>query len=205
MSPYPIGYEADFAEERSRLTTFFRILMLIPVAIVAMLYGIAACFTVIGAWFALLFTGRYPEGLYNFNAGVVRYFARMTGYQFLLTDAYPPFDTGEHPEYPIRVSIAAPQESYSRVKVLFRLLLGIPVMLINYALNLLAQVCGFLAWVVIVFTGKQSKSLQDATRLATAYGARGMAYFFLLTEDWPPFSVADATAPADAPQPTPTV
>ena len=199
MSAYPIGYEVDFVEERSRLTTFFRLIMLIPVAIVAMVYGIAAFFTVIGAWFALLFTGRYPEGLYSFNAGVVRYLARMTGYQYLLTDAYPPFDTGEHPEYPIRVPIAAPLESYSRAKVLFRLLLGIPVMLINYALNILAQVCGLLAWVVIGVTGKQAKGLQDATRLATAYGARGCAYFFLLTEDWPPFSVQDATAAEAAP------
>lgn len=205
MSAYPIGYEVDFAEQRSRLTTFFRLIMLIPVLLVGMVYGIAAFFTIIAAWFALLFTGRYPEGLYAFNTGVMRYFARMTAYEFLLTDAYPPFDTGEHPEYPVRMPVAPAKESYSRAKVFFRVILGIPVMLINYALNLLAQVCAFLAWIVIVFTGKQAKGLQDATRLATAYGARGFGYFALLTEDWPPFSTEETAAPAPPAEPTPSV
>ena len=204
MSPYPIGYEVDYAEERSRLTTFFRLILMIPVFLVGAVYGIAAMFSVVGAWFALLFTGRYPEGLYNFNAGVMRYFARMTAYQYLLTDQYPPFDTGEHPEYPVRTPVAAPQESYSRVKVLFRMLIGIPVMIINYALNILAQVCALLAWVLIVVTGKQNKGLQDATMMGTAYGARGCAYFFLLTEDWPPFSVKDETITSTEPVSTTT-
>jgi hypothetical protein len=202
MSPYPIGYAADFVEERSRLTTFFRLIMVIPLYLVAMVYAIAAVFTIIGAWFALVFTGRYPEGLYNFNSGFTRYMARVTAYQSLLTDVYPPFDTGEHPEYPVRVSIAPPQESYSRAKAFFRLIVGIPVILINYALNLLVQVCSFLAWVVIVFTGKQSQSLQDATVLGTAYGTRGCAYFLLLTEDWPPFNAKDETVASAPASPT---
>lgn len=196
MSPHPIGYEVDYAEKRSRLTTFFRIIMVIPVYVVAIVYGIAAAFTVTGAWFAVSFTGRYPEGLYNFNAGVVRFYARLMAYVALLTDQYPPFDTGEHPEYPVRVPIAARQESYSRLKAFFRLIVGIPVILINYALNLLMQICAFLAWFVIVFTGKQSRGLQDAIQLGAAYGARATGYFFLLSEDWPPFSVKEDPAPA---------
>jgi Domain of unknown function (DUF4389) len=199
MSPYPIGYEADFAEERSRLTTFFRYIMAIPLYIVGAIYGIGAMFTIVIAWFALLFTARYPEGLYSFNSGVLRYFTRLNAYTRLLTDVYPPFDTGEHPEYPIRVPIAPAKESYSRAKVFFRYILGIPVILINYALTLLANICALLAWFVIVFTGKQSKGLQDSTNLGTAYGARGGAYFFLLTEDWPPFSVQENAPPASVP------
>jgi hypothetical protein len=205
MSPYPVGYEVDWVEQRSRLTTFFRLIMVIPLVIVGAVYGFIAFFSVIAAWFALLFTGRYPEGLYNFNAGVVRYLARMTAYQYLLTDTYPPFDTNEHPEYPVRLPMTGPKESYSRAKVFFRILLGIPVVLINYALNLLAEICSFLAWIVIVFTGKQAKGLQDAIKLATAYGARGAAYFFLITEDWPPFSTEESAAPAAPASTTPEV
>lgn len=199
MSPYPIGYEADFVEERSRLTTFFRYILAIPVYLVGAVYGIGLMFTLVIAWFALLFTGRYPDGLYNYNAGVLRYFNRLNGYTRLLTDVYPPFDLAEHPEYPVRAPIAPAKESYSRVKVLFRVILGIPVMLINYALTILANVCTFLSWVVIVFTGKQSKSLQDAINLATGYGTRAGGYFFLITEDWPPFSVQEAPAAQAAP------
>jgi hypothetical protein len=199
MSAYPIGYEADFVEERSRLTTFFRLILAIPLYLVGAVYAIGAVFATVFAWFALLFTGRYPEGLYNFNAGVLRYITRMNAYTRLLTDVYPPFDLAEHPEYPVRVPIGPAKQSYSRVKVLFRLILAIPVMLISYALNILVEVCQLLAWVFIVVTGRQNKSLQDAINLGTGYGARAGGYFTLITEDWPPFSVQEAPATEVAP------
>jgi hypothetical protein len=199
MSSYPISYEVDFAEERSRLTTFFRIILAIPVLIVGAIYAFGAVFATVIAWFALLFTGRYPQGLYDFNAGVLRNMTRLNAYTRLLTDVYPPFDLAEHPEYPVRVPIAPAKESYSRVKVAFRIILAIPVMLINYALGILIQVCMVLSWLFIVVTGKQNKGLQDALNLGTGYGARAGGYFTLMTEDWPPFSVQDAPATAVAP------
>src|SRR5690348_1216873 len=115
MSPYPIGYECDFAEERSRLTTFFRYFLAIPLFIVGIVYAIGAIVSIVIAWFALMFTARYPEGLYGFVAGTNRFFTRVNAYFRLQTDAYPPFDLGEHPEYPVRLTIAPPKESYSRV------------------------------------------------------------------------------------------
>src|SRR6476620_9608334 len=105
MSAYPVGYEADFAVERSRLTTFFRYLLAIPQFLVAIVYGIGVLFAALLAWFALLFTARYPEGLYNFGAGVVRWGAPVTTYIYPISNKYPPFHLGEHPEYPVRVPI----------------------------------------------------------------------------------------------------
>ncbi len=188
MSPYAIGYESDFTEQRSRLTTFFRPLMVIPLYLVAIVYAIGAVLAIIGAWFALLFTGRFPEGLYGFLGGVNRYMTRLNAYQWLLTDTYPPFDLGEHPEYPVRVPIAPAQESYNRVKVFFRPILAIPVMLIGYAMNMLASICSFLAWFYIVALGRQSPGLQDATNLGTSYLCKAGGYYSLLTESYPPFS-----------------
>jgi len=204
MSAYPVGYEADFQVERSRLTTFFRYIMAIPLFLVAIVYGIGALFAALIAWFALLFTARYPEGLYNFVASVVRWGARVNSYVYLITDAYPPFDLGEHPEYPVRIPIAARKEKYSRLKVFFRFFIGIPVMLISYALSILANICSFLAWFVIVVTGKQNQGLQNGTTLGVAYSTRASAYFMYLTEDWPPFSQDDdgpALGPSGPAQP----
>jgi hypothetical protein len=191
MSPYPIGFEADYVEQRNRLTTFFRLVLAIPLVIVGIAYTIASAVCVVIAWFAVLFTGRYPGSLYEFNAGVLRYTTRVYAYVRLMTDAYPPFDMAEHPEYPVRVPVAPALESYDRVKTGFRLILAIPVMLMSYALGILANVCGILAWVVIVFTGRQSAGLQQNLAMVTAYGARANAYFGLMTEDWPPFGVAE--------------
>jgi hypothetical protein len=188
MSSYPIAYEADFAVERSRLTTFFRPLLAIPVLLVGFFFVIALCVCTLIAWFAILFTGRFPAGLYVFAAGAHRYLARTTGYVRLLTDAYPPFDREEHPEYPVRITIAPALESYSRVKALFRIFLAIPVILIGYALNILGNIAMILSWVLIVVTGRQNRGLQEALNLATAYGIRANIYYGLLTEDWPPFS-----------------
>ena len=205
MSAYPVGYEADFAVERNRLTTFFRYLLAIPHFLVAIVYGIAVLFALIIAWFALLFTARYPEGLYNFAAGVLRWGTRLNSYLNLVTDACPPFDLGEHPEYPVRVTIGPPKERYSRLKVFFRWIIGIPVLLISYALSILAGICSFLAWFVIVFTGKQNDGLQNAITMGMAYAARSSAYFMYMTEGWPPFGQEDEgptrgpSGPAHAP------
>lgn len=79
-------------EGRNRLTVFFRIIMAIPLLIVAIVYGFIMAILMILAWFAVLVTGSYPEGMRNFVIGASRYFTRLTVYVFLLTDEYPPFD-----------------------------------------------------------------------------------------------------------------
>jgi hypothetical protein len=67
-------------------------LLAIPHYIVLVFLAIAAVVSVVIAWFAILFTGRYPRGLFNFVVGVMRWGARVEGYAFLLvTDRYPPF------------------------------------------------------------------------------------------------------------------
>ena len=66
--PYRVTFKADYVEKRSRLTTFFRLLLAIPHIIFLYFYGLAAGVLVIVAWFALLFTGRYPQGMYDFVA-----------------------------------------------------------------------------------------------------------------------------------------
>jgi Domain of unknown function (DUF4389) len=184
---YPVTFEADYVEKRSRLTTFFRWLLVIPHFIVVTLYGIAAAVVIIVAWFALLITGRWPRGMYDFVAGFWRYATAVYGYWYLLTDAYPPFspDVGA---YPVRLNIAPPQAEYSRLKVLFRIILAIPPYIITYAMSIVAQVGAFLAWFAIVVLGRQPKGLQDMIVLGLSYQQRAYTYMSLITEDWPPFT-----------------
>ena len=90
--PYPVTFKADYVEKRSRLTTFFRLILAIPHIIFLYFYGLAAGVVVIVAWFALLFTGRYPRPLFDYMVGVGRWGLRVQAYAFLLvTDRYPPF------------------------------------------------------------------------------------------------------------------
>jgi Domain of unknown function (DUF4389) len=184
---YPVIFEADYVEKRSRLTTFFRWLLAIPQLIVIIFYGLAAGIVVIVAWFALLFTGRWPQGMYDFVAGFLRYSTAVNGYIYLLTDRYPPFGP-DTDDYPVRLRIAPPKEEYNRLKVLFRIILAIPPYIIAYAMNIVAEVGAFLAWFAILVLGRQPKGLQDMIVLGLSYQQRAYTYMALITEDWPPFT-----------------
>ena len=186
--PYPVTFKADYVEKRSRLTTFFRLILAIPHFIAVTFYFLAAEVVVIISWFALLFTGRYPQGMYDFVAGALRYQTRVYGYAGLLADEYPPFSGDPATPYPVDLVIGPPKAEYSRLKVLFRLILAIPVLIIQYAMQIVAQVGAFLAWFAIVVLGRQPKGLQDMIALGAQLQQRATAYLALLTEDWPPFT-----------------
>jgi len=198
---YPVSYAADYAAEgRNRLTTFFRYIVAIPWQIVMALYGFVASFAIVIAWFALLFTGRFPEGLYNFVGGYVRMSARVNAFSYLLTDEYPPFNGADDPAYPVRTGIPEPLDKYSRLKVLFRYIIGIPVMLLGFVHAIILMVVTLIAWFAILFTGRHPEGLFGPARSASAYLTRSMAYFGLLTEDWPPFSLEEGAGTAGAGQ-----
>jgi hypothetical protein len=185
--PYPATFEADYVERRNRLTAFFRLILALPAAIVLYVYGIIAALAIVIAWFAIVISGRYPKGLYEFVAGFTRSLARVTAYGLLLADAYPPFGGAEHPEYPVRMQFAGPLERYSRWKAFFRFILAIPIVVLRYATNLLLEIGALGAWFVILFTGKLPRGLFDVMVLANSFTARSDAYLYLLTETYPPF------------------
>jgi len=184
---YPVTFEADYGEQRNRLTAFFRLILVIPVAIVLYVFGIIASIAILIAWFAIVLTGRYPKGLYDFVAGFNRFVARFTAYAVLLTDVYPPLNGAPDESYPVRMEFTGPLESYSRLKTLLRIILAIPIVILRYVMNLLLEIGAFAAWIVIVVIGKMPRGLFDLMVLANSYTARSDAYLFLLTETYPPF------------------
>jgi hypothetical protein len=195
---YPVSYEADIAlEGRNRLTTFFRYFTAIPILLVGAVYGIIAFFAAIVAWFSIVFTGKYPEGIYDFNVKALRILTRANSYYYLAVDQYPPFNGDDDPAYPIRVGVAPPLEQYDRLKTGLRLLIGIPVLLLSYVWAIIVTVVSFIAWFAILFTGKLPDGLASPIKGGLAYQTKASAYYYLLlTEDWPPFSEDSGTAPA---------
>ncbi len=89
---YPVSFAVAFPDiPRDKLSVALRIFYLIPHFIVLFFLGIAWSVVSIIAWFAILFTGSYPEGMYNFSAGVMRWNVRVETYALLMRDEYPPF------------------------------------------------------------------------------------------------------------------
>src|SRR5215211_306392 len=149
----------------------------------------------------MLFTARYPEGMYNFVAGYLRLTTRVYAYALLLTDELPSFGGGPEPEYPIKVDVAPRQERYNRWKTFFKYLLWFPQMLIGgYGLAFVVQFAAFISWFRILFAGRQSITMHEALVGSTAYLVRSNGFILLLTEAHPRLlDVQRYDPPADAP------
>ena len=207
---YPISYEADFEAEPNRVTTFFRIILFIPWLIVAYVYLILAAFTHLFAWVAVVILGRYPEWLYNFNSGVLRFSIRVYAWAYLQTDAWPPFGISDDPSYPIRVNIAPRAEKQSRLKAFFRIILIIPMLIVSYAVTYIHFLAGVVAWLTIVFRGYLPEQLNTTMTFCNSFYARLYGYYALLTDDYPPIGIekakgAGGVAPTQMPPPAATV
>ncbi len=205
---YPVEFEADFNPAPNRWTTFFRIILIIPWLIVAYVYLIAAIFTHLFAWVSVVILGRYPQWLYNFNSGVVRYLVRFYAYAYLQTDEWPPFGIGEDDAYPIRVNVAPAAERQSRLKAFFRIVLVLPMLIVSYAINYIHLGAALVAWVTIVFRGYLPEGINTTLTFVNGFYARVFGYYALLTDAYPPIGIerarpAAVAAPPAAPQPPP--
>jgi hypothetical protein len=90
--PYPASIEVVAPPEpRDRLSVGFRLFLAIPHIIVLFFVLLAWAFTTLLAWFSILFTGNYPQGLYEFGVGALRWRLRVEAYMLLMVDEYPPF------------------------------------------------------------------------------------------------------------------
>jgi uncharacterized protein DUF4389 len=206
---YPISYEADFNPIPNRWTTFFRIILAIPWLIVAYFWVIIFFFTHLIAWIAIIITGRYPQGLYNVNSGVVRYVVRFYAWAYLQTDAWPPFGIADDPSYPIRINIAPPAARQSRLKALFRIILALPIAIVlSYGVGLILVAAAVTAWLTIVFRGYLPEGINAVMTFGHSLQARVLGYVALLTDDYPPVGLeraggATATSPPPPPPPAP--
>jgi hypothetical protein len=97
---FPIRMTAEYPAVQSKGLAVLRLLfgwayVGIPHGVCLAVYGIAASFAILIAFFAILFTGKYPQDLYNFVLGYLRWHNRVQAYLAFLTDQYPPFGTSE--------------------------------------------------------------------------------------------------------------
>jgi hypothetical protein len=200
---YPITYEADFNPTPNRWTTFFRLLLAIPWFIVATFWGILFLFTHFFAWIAVTILGRYPQWLYDFNSGVVRFTTRISAWFYLQTDVWPPFGLKDDPSYPIRVNFPPPAARQSRLKAFFRVVLALPVLLVfSYGTSYVTQLLAFVAWLTIVFRGYMPEWIFNTLTHLHSFQARVLGYLAILTDDYPPIGLEKAKPVGAAPATT---
>ncbi len=199
-SEYPVSLKGELDEPLSRWPWLFKWFLLIPHYIVlAFLWAAFAVVWVI-ALLAILFTGRYPRGLFEFSVGVLRWTWRVGfySYQALGTDKYPPFSLKSEP-YPADLEIAYP-ERLSRGLVLVKWwLLALPQYLIvtffwggwGPRYGGLVFVLAVFAGVALLFTGRYPREIFDFVLGMNRWGFRVLAYAALMTDRYPPFQLGE--------------
>lgn len=164
--------------KRSRATVAFRLILAIPHMFVLAVVSIAAFVVTVLGWFAALFAGRLPDGMWRFLSRYLGYWTRVTAYVWLMTDRYPRFGFDDD-AYPVQVR--ATHTSLSRLAVAFRLVLMIPATIANSVAGGAAVVLGILTWFAIVLTGRRPRAFVSVMAVLVRYQMRFTAYMLLVT------------------------
>jgi hypothetical protein len=168
---------------RPRLLVLFRLLLAVPHLVWLALWGTAAFFAVVGAWFAALVTGRVPAPLHRFLAAYVRYATHVVAFTALVGRTFPGF-TGRAGSYEVDLELPGP-EPQRRLTILGRLVLALPALLVANALGTALWVAAFLGWWYAIVRGRMPEGLRNLGASCLRYGGQAYSYLFLITERYP--------------------
>lgn len=197
----PVCLEGELDPQLSRWLWLVKWLLAIPHLIALIGLWIAYVFTWLVSLVAIVATGRYPRGLFDFHVGVLRWTWRVGFYAVgpLGTDRYPPFSLRDDPAYPARLTVAYPERLSRGLALVKWWILAIPHYLVVGAIlgsssgddrggtPGLATVLVLCAVVALLFTGTYPRTIFDFVMGLHRWALRVAAYASLMTDDYPPF------------------
>jgi hypothetical protein len=183
---YPAQLDIAYTEEFNRWLPLVKWLLVIPHLIVLWFIWIGLFFVGVFAFFAVLFTGRFPRGAFDFIVGGVRWTYRVFVYAHLMADPYPPFSLADDPDYPVRLNVEYP-ERIANWRPLVQWLLAIPYLLVAGVLYWLTAILSIVAFFTILFTKRIPRELFELMVPGLRWNLRGNAYAYFLTDRYPPW------------------
>ena len=174
---------------------FIKGLLLIPHIVVLAVLGLVGLVVAYIGYWAVLITGRYPEGMFNFLYGISRWTSRTDSWMYGWSDSYPPFSLGEA-DYSARLEIEAP-EAPSRLLALFgvlfmiiKFILLIPHMVILYVLGIVAVIVSYIGYWAVLITDSYPRGLYNLLTGVQRWEYRTTSWLLGLTDRYPPFSLS---------------
>lgn len=187
-----INYQESYSRGELLLRTFFGFFyIMLPHAFLLMIFGIWSQIISFIAFWAILFTGRYPESFFEFNVGMQRWSLRVNARWYNLADGYPSFGVNGTDD---ATSLEIPYpESLSRGLLLAKAFFGliyviIPHIFVLYFRIIWGAILGFIAFWSILFTGTYPRSFFDFNVGTLRWLTRVNLYMGFMTDDYPPFS-----------------
>ena len=189
---YPATIEVQTPPKIANWRAIGQIFMAIPHLIIQYVLNAVAEVCALISWFAILFTGKMPEGLSNMICMSMRYQARAFAYAGFLHDTYPPFEFTSTPadpgNTPVKVNLQPTLEGRNRLTCALRILWMIPAAIFTILIAIVGCVCQFIGFFAVLFTGKWPEGLRNWVLKSLNASVRLNAYTFLLTDVYPPFS-----------------
>jgi len=224
---YPLRVEGELDGQVSRWLWLLKWILIIPHVVALVFLWIAFVVLTVVAFFAILFTGRYPRAIFDFNVGVLRWSWRVGFYSYnaLGTDRYPPFTLADVPDYPARLSVEYPARLSRGLVLVKSWLLALPHYFIvavfaggawagvNAANDHQTWTSGggliglmvCVAAIILLFTGRYPRGIFDFVMGMDRWVYRVAAYATLMTDAYPPFrmDMGGHEASADTASPRP--
>lgn len=193
---YPMEFEVEYAERLSRLKTFFRGILIIPVYLFGYLLGYLPFVAIVSARMTIFCRRKYPRWLFAAAAGYQAWWSRFVAYGLLLTDRYPSFD--QEARGPVRLEYDdPPQGQLSRWRGLFwRFALLTPHLIVLWFLWLAVVVVTLLASFAILFTGRYPRGMFGFTTGVMRWTNRVWGYLLQFNDRFPPFALSADAGPA---------
>jgi len=200
---YPVSIRGELTEPPSNALWLVKWLLAIPHFIILAFLWIAFCVVWVIALFAILFTGKYPRDLFDFNVGVLRWSWRVGFYTYQAngTDKYPPFTLKSVDDYPADLEVVYPEKLSQGLVLIKWWLLAIPHLIVvgifmggsawtGEGAGLVA-ILVIIAAVALLFTGKYHQDIFKLVMGMNRWTYRVAAYVALMTDEYPPFRLGD--------------
>lgn len=191
---YPVTITFDLPDRVARWRPLVQWILAIPHFVVLWALGVVAGIVVVIAWFTGVILGKVPRTLLDLIAMYLRYSASVNAYAGFLHGTYPPFaidsstaDPGKDPH--VHVDVVPLEENRSRLTIFFRYFMLIPQMIVLFFVTIAASVVWFIAFFAVIVLGRWPEGLREFVLGYLRWNQRVAAYAYLLTDDYPPFSL----------------